>query len=344
MTISAAPLQYEDFPTPLEFFRLTDLAFLSGGFGSQLRLRGAPSEGPDGRHAIASLDASGLVTEVHSAYAHAGATILTVDTFDLSPWRQKKLDREFGHTWASNGITAAYDAARETQNRYPDRPLYLAGSLTSLEDCYDPSATPADDILLREHFHHVALHAKAGADLLCLETLPTVREAAAMVKAAEAHDLPFIVSFTVGRGGNPLDGNSIEAAEVATRSPLRIGIGSNCCEIEDAISATRKLHRQFQRNAQHAARIVAYPNGYAHTRAQHASCTGAGTDAWHDTDCESKKTVLPAQEFAQTLLNLRRHGASIVGGCCGTTPEHTDHYVRALGGRIAGPSKFVCTP
>lgn len=342
MSISTSPLQYEDYPDAVEFFRLTDLAFLSGGFGSQLRLHGAPSEGPNGRHAIASLDASNLVTHVHNAYAESGATILTVDTFDLSPWRQKKHDRDFGHTLAADGITAAYEAARQTQARYPGHPLYLAGSLTSLEDCYNPHVTPDDAILLREHFHHVALHARAGADLVCLETLPTVREAVAMVKAAEQHGLPFIVSFTVGAGGNPLDGNSIEAAEIATRSPLRIGIGSNCCEIDDALAATKKLQRQFERNAAHKAHIVAYPNGYAHTRTEHSAHTGTDADAWHDSECEAQKSVLPAKEFALTVRNLRKHGASIVGGCCGTTPEHTAHYVGALGGRLAGPSKFVC--
>ena len=321
-----------------EYLEQNGIAFLSGGLGSQLALNGLPPK-TNGLPTIASLVDPALLTKIHGEYVDAGATILTVDTFDLSPWRQDgQLGQgnisfpritvdgtTLGEVLASKGIEAAYEAADKARAGC-GRPVFLAGSLTSLNDCYNPDATPPETVLLREHFKHVALHARNAPDLLCIETIPTLREAKAIAAAAEAFGIPYTIAFTVNDEGNLLDGTTIEEAEKETRQPNRIGIGVNCCEIGAAEIAVEKLAKTFKAQAVTGQHILAYPNGYAHTRKQWHDHNGSGIEKKHAQCCEAKKKVLPADEFANIAARLHAKGATIIGGCCGTAPAHTKAY------------------
>lgn len=282
--------------------------FLSGPIGTQLALRNVP--GND----FAAIHHPGVLQDVHLEYLEAGADILLTDTFSVSSHRLGGDEAQ-----ARERIQAAYLAVRHAMRRGAlDSAVAIAGSLTSLGDCYDPNDTPALDVLDREHLKNVQAHKDCGADFLLCETLPTLREAIAMAGAASYCALPFILSFTVSDNGRLLDGNSIEAAEAITRAPLRLGIGANCCSVEGAQNAVRALN-----NVVRGGHIVAYPNGYTHSR-EAFNCS-----VCHNPDEESHKSTLSPQGFAEVVDDLVKLGATIVGGCCGAAPAHTGAYVQA---------------
>lgn len=296
--------------------------FLSGPIGTQLALRDVPIND------YAALNHPDVLRGVHDDYASAGAGVLLTDTFSVSGHRLHG-----DHQEARRRISAAYQAAQGVAQAYPHRTA-VAGSLTSLGDCYKPEDTPDDITLDREHLLNFLAHKTCHPDFIICETLPTLREAVAMGKAAVYCGLPYILSFTVDDDGNLLDGNSIDAAERVTRSPLRIGIGANCCSTEGAKEAVRRLSGVVSDG-----HIVAYPNGYKQSRS-HFNCS-----AFHDHDVEAQKAVHTPREFAGVVEELVGLGATLVGGCCGATPDHTRAYVGAFGSEplLGGRSAVVGT-
>jgi S-methylmethionine-dependent homocysteine/selenocysteine methylase len=94
----------------------------------------------------------------------------------------------------------------------PGRDIFVAGSLSPLEDCYRPDLVPDDAALAREHGAQARFLAEAGVDLILAETHNTIREAVAAVRAAKATGVPVFVSLvTDGKG----------ASFQANRSPTR---------------------------------------------------------------------------------------------------------------------------
>ena len=165
-----------------------------------------------------------LVWTVHSDESGAGADILTANTF-----------RTHARSLAAAGADA--DAAELTAQAVglahraaavPRREIFVAGSLSPLEDCYRPDLAPDDAALAREHGAQARLLAAAGVDLILAETHNSIREAEAALRAAKATGVPVAVSLVTDGAGRLLSGEPIEeaAARLVALSPDAIGI--NC--------------------------------------------------------------------------------------------------------------------
>jgi S-methylmethionine-dependent homocysteine/selenocysteine methylase len=167
--------------------------------------------------------------------------------------------------------------------------------------------------------------AAAGCDQLLVETMNTVREAAAAARAAAATGLPVMVSFVVGAGGRPpwtasddergeirlLGGETIAAAVSAVMEVKPAAVLVNCVPLAQSHRALELLRA-----------AASGPIGI------YANVGRADRDhGWALTE-----DVLPAA-YAQAACAWHRHGAEIVGGCCGTTPEH----VRAIASALRAP-------
>ena len=96
---------------------------------------------------------------------------------------------------------------------YPsDKPRFVAGSLSTLEDCYRPDLVPPDDELRAEHSERIHHLVECGVDLILIETINTIREAVIMAKLATITDTPVVVSFVCDRGGKILSGETFTDA------------------------------------------------------------------------------------------------------------------------------------
>jgi len=268
---------------------------LDGATGTELERRGARCDLPLWS-ARALLEAPELVERIHRDYAEAGAEVLVANTF-----------RTQRRTLARAGLGARAEALTRLAVALARRAIgargFVAGSIAPLEDCWRPDLVPDDAPLAREHAEHAAHLLAAGADLLLVETQNTIREAVAATRAAVATSLPVWVSFACDARARLGSGESLAAAlaAVAPLAPALVGV--NCTAPEHVASALPILRAS-------GLPFGVYPNlGGPDARARDASpaAFAAHADAW-----------LAA-------------GASGIGGCCDTTPDH----VRALGERLA---------
>src|SRR6266850_1729510 len=241
--------------------------------------------------------------EVHRAYVDAGAEVITAATFRTSR-----------RSLAAAGLEARFPelprlAVREARDAAAGR-ARVAGSMAPLEDCYRPDLRPPPAQASREHLEHARALAEAGCDLLLVETVAAADEGLAAVAAAAATGLPVWVAAMATPRGTLLDGGDLaelfRRAAAAGASAALIN-----CTPPDGVDL-----------ALPAAAASGVPFGaYAHLGEVDAAV------AW------GRAPDLSPEEYARRALRWVERGATIVGGCCGTGPEHIRALAQALSRR-----------
>ncbi|MEP6994231.1 MAG: homocysteine S-methyltransferase family protein [Acidobacteriota bacterium] len=256
-----------------------------------------------------------LVWTIHGDEAGGGAEILTANTFRTHARSLAKagLDGRSAEL-TTLAIRLAHQAAS-----IRGREIFVAGSLSPLEDCYRPDLTPDQATVVREQLAQARFLADAGVDLILAETHNTVREAAAALAAAKETGLPVIISLVTDGEGRLLSGESIaEAAQtLGALEPDVIGI--NCVP-----AARLAADLAILASAAGGRPLAAYGN-------LGLPAEGAG---WKFTD------ELSPEGYAEEARRWIALGARIVGGCCGTTPAHT-RVLRAALDRAAAAAEAV---
>ncbi len=300
--------------TPLDAPRPITLCILDGAMGTELARRGIDTGLPLWS-ANALLKAPDVVRQIHVDYIAAGARIITTDTFrtNVRTLRRaglldsKGTNREQGqrmHELVETAVALAHQAV--TSSGVPG--VRIAGSMAPVEDCYSPVLVPTDEsVLYEEHVQLARELAMAGCDLLLIETMNTVREAAAAARAASETGLPVWVSLMLDAHQHLLSGESIADAVRAVLPYKPQALLVNCLPVAQVSDALIVLRQAVGARSDIA--IGAYAN------AGHVE--GAGWSMEHG--------VTPS-EYAAAALRWQALGATIIGGCCGTTPE----YISAL--------------
>ncbi len=268
---------------------------LDGAVGTELERRGVVTKLPLWS-ARALLDTPDVVEQIHRDYVAAGADILVANTFRTNPRTLRKaalLDR--GAELNALAVELARRAARDAGRR-----VWVAASIAPVEDCYRPDRVPAAPVLRAEHEQMVRWLSEAGPDVLWIETIGTVREAVAAAGAAAASGLPFVVSFVVRESGELLGGEPLREAVAAVEPCDPVAIGLNCIPPAGLDVLLPKLRALTARP------LVAY--GHINNPRP--------IQGW--SYCEQ---LSPAR-YAAHVRRWIQAGARIVGGCCGTTPDH----------------------
>ena len=261
-----------------------------------------------------------IVAEIHDAYFAAGADIATTNTFTAT--RIGQTDYDLGDHAAEmslEGARLARQAADEWTKLTPERPRFVAGSLGPLNVTLSLSPRVEDaayravtfDQVRETYEEQVAALRDGGVDLLMVETIfDTLNAKAAIVAAREvAPELPLWLSFTaVDKSGRNLSGQTAEAFWISVEHAEPLLVGVNC-----SLGATE---------------MRPFLEGLANVASTYVSChPNAGLPnalGLHDEEPGDTSRFLRA--FAEDgLVNL-------VGGCCGTTPEHTREVARAVEG------------
>lgn len=188
---------------------------LDGALGTELARRGVPVEGP-GWTAPAVQSHPDVIREVHEAYARAGCTVHTANTFRI---RRVARPEEATH--------AAVSLARSS---VPSDHL-VAGSIAPLGDCYRPAETlPSPG---KAHADLARWLTDAGVDLLLCETFPTIREGWAALEAAVATGRPSWVSFSPGPFAPFFSPEALREAGLGAVSRGAAAVLVNCLPVED---------------------------------------------------------------------------------------------------------------
>jgi len=279
---------------------------LDGATGTELNRRGVDTGLPlwSANALMNDRDAKTL-QQIHEDYLRAGADIITTNTFRthrraLAP--SGNADRAFELT------RKAVDIARAAITKVnSDSPKFIAGSISTLEDCYRPDLVPPGDELLAEHSERIHHLVECGVDLILIETINTIREAVIVAKLAIITGTPVVVSFVCDRDGKILSGETlIEAASQLL--PLGISaIGVNCGPTPNLAKPLAELQATCGKDFP----LIAYGNiGYADEEV-----------GWINTDSENPKV------YCEHAVHWP---VKIVGGCCGTTPRHILELKMAL--------------
>jgi S-methylmethionine-dependent homocysteine/selenocysteine methylase len=282
--------------------RLADAAplVLDGATGTELERRGIESSLPLwSAHAL--LVAPEAVARIHADYVAAGAELITANTFRT---QQRSLARGGAGERAAELTRLAVELARGAAAG-AGRPVLVAGSAPPLEDCYRPDLVPPDAALEREHAQHAEHLARAGVDGILLETMNSVREAAAAARAAACTGLPFAASFVSWRDARLISGEPLAEALEAVARFAPVAVGVNCLPPSAVAGCLAAL------------RASGLPFGIQ---------PNLGAPADEQGLARSEETS--PEELARAARAWLAAGARFLGGCCGTTPAH----IRALAG------------
>jgi 5-methyltetrahydrofolate--homocysteine methyltransferase len=302
---------------------LSEEAYRGDRFAGHPRdLRGNPD--------LLNLTQPEVVLDIHRAYLAAGADLATTNTFTATSIGQADygLD-EHAYELSREGARLARLACDEWTARTPERPRFVAGSVGPLNVSLSVSPRVDDPAYRAATFDHVReAYAEqirglvdGGADILLIETIFDTLNAKAAIAAAldVAPDVPRWLSFTaIDRSGRNLSGQTIEAFWISVEHAEPLIVGVNC-----SLGATEM--RPFLSDlARGASTFVA-----CHPNAGMPNAFGL-----HDETPELTSALL--REFAEAGL------VNVVGGCCGTTPEHTERIASELQGcvprRVPPPS------
>ena len=266
-----------------------------------------------------------VVGELHDAYLASGADIVATNTFNATSISQADYALEAAVV-DINACAAklAREAADHWTARTPDRPRYVAGSIGPLSrtlsispDVNDPSkrAVTFDEVYAAYREQALALHA-GDVDLFLVETVFDTLNAKAAIKAIlDLEDdglepLPIWVSGTItDRSGRTLSGQTVEAFWNSIKHARPFAVGLNC-----ALGAELMRPHVAELSRLADCLVSAYPN--------------AGLpNAFGEYDEQPHETACQVEEWAGSGI------VNILGGCCGTTPDHIRHIAEAVAGK-----------
>jgi len=279
---------------------------LDGATGTELNRRGVDTGLPLwSANALLNERDAKILQDIHEDYLRAGADIITTNTFRT---HRRALASSGNADHALELTRRAVDIARAAiVSINSNSPKFIAGSISTLEDCYRPDLVPSDDELRAEHSDRILHLVECGVDLILIETINTIREAVIMAKLAVATGTPVVVSFVCDRDGKILSG---EALTEAANQLLPLGIsaiGVNCGPTPNLAKPLAELQAACGKDFP----LIAYGNiGYADEEV-----------GWVNTDSENPKA------YCEHAIHWP---VKIVGGCCGTTPEHVHQLKLAL--------------
>ncbi len=281
-----------------------DILLLDGAMGTQLQARGLrPGETPE----LWNLTRPDDVRAIHAAYFKAGAKVVYANTFGANKAKYH------GDAPLADVIAAGIARVREAAATpgLPSARRFVALDVGPTGRLLKPVGDFEFDAAYDAFAEQVRFGATAGADLVVIETMSDLYELKAAVLAAkENSNLPILATVALGNDGKLLTGADVGCV-AALLEGLRIdALGLNCGFGPE----TMRPHVQ-RLAALTSLPIIAKPN--------------AGMPR-----VEDGKTVydLDPANFAQGLSALIEAGATIVGGCCGSTPAH----IAALHAAIAG--------
>ena len=251
------------------------------------------------------LENSEVLIDLQKRYVEAGTDILFAPTFTASRIKLKEYGLE-DHLEEMNRklVALSKEAAKGTN-------ALVAGDLTMTGEQLYPLGDLMFEDLVDVYKEQAKIIAEAGADLFVVETMMSLQECRAAVLAIrEVCDLPIMVSLTYNEDGRTLYGTDPVTAVVVMQSLGADAVGMNCSTGPEA------MLEPIAKMAEYAAiPLLAKPN--------------AGMPEL--IDGQTVFNVEP-EEFAEVGKKLVEEGAAIIGGCCGTTPEH----IRALKEAVKG--------
>uniref|UniRef100_A0A6B2LAG7 Hcy-binding domain-containing protein n=1 Tax=Arcella intermedia TaxID=1963864 RepID=A0A6B2LAG7_9EUKA len=273
-----------------------------------------------------------FIEDIHYAYLESGANIITTNSYQVSLLGFKKIGLEEGAV--KELLRKSVDLAVSAKERYlkntasPQRPIFVAGSVgpygAHLNDGSEYkgeyAAALSEQEIIEYHLPRIEVFLNhPGVDIILCETFPSLREASVLVSAISTltPKKPIFVSFTVKHVGDSLlisNGEDFfDAFKVFEQFEQVLAIGVNCVSslvVSDLLDLIKKrgiLNKSTKK-------IIVYPNVYA----------------WNATTKTWIISQAPSTSPEELVSSWFDSGASIIGGCCSTGPQHIHLFSQIL--------------
>jgi len=275
-----------------EFLTTQNIVLLDGAIGTELDKRGIMGRARN------NLDSPKIVLEIQKEYAQCGCHAITTNTLTMN-----RIYIETHNVGVS--VQDVNRAGAELARQAVENNQYILGDISSTGQLLEPYGTYKEKQFYDAFKEQAEILAESGVDGFIIETVFDLREAACAVRACRDNlTLPVIASIafqTETKGARTIMGDTAEkCAQVLADAGADV-IGANCGDIDPAqMAKVVSLLRPATKLP-----ILAQPN--------------AGMPELIDSQTVFK--MAPAH-FAEGIAECLKAGARIVGGCCGTTPEH----------------------
>lgn len=287
------------------------ILYLDGATGSNLVKAGMPSGVCPEQWILEHKD---VMLKLQKDYVQAGTNILYAPTFTANRVKLAEYHLENNMSAMIHELVAI---SREAATSSPGHTVLVAGDITMTGEQLKPMGKMELEELIDIYKEQILSMVDAGVDLLVVETMMSLAETrAALIAAKEVCDLPVIATLTFEADGRTLFGTDAKTAAIVLESLGASAIGANCSTgpaqmesiISDMVTYTRIP-------------VIAKPNA------------GLPFLDENGNTCYN----MEAEEFTEEMEVLVNAGATILGGCCGTTPE----FIRQIHDRFGTEAKVT---
>lgn len=294
------------------------ILIFDGAMGTMLQKKGLKiGENPE----ILNIKSPDIIEEIHREYIESGANVITTNTFGANERKLKLCNLE-----VEEAVDAAINIAKKARG---EKEVYIALDIGPIGELLEPMGTLSFDEAYDIFKRQIIQGTKSGADVILFETMTDLYELKAAVLAAkENSSLPILCTMTFEENGRTFTGCLPEAMVLVLEGLGVDALGVNCSlgpkQLKPVVEEICRLSN---------IPVMVQPNAGLPTLS---------------VNNETKYDVTK-EEFAETLCSFIDSGVSIIGGCCGTTPD----YIRELVKRTDGKSILkreknyypaVCTP
>ncbi len=285
----------------LEFVQKNEITLLDGAMGTELKKRDVMGNFKN------NIENREIVKDIHKSYLKAGSDAIITNTFSMNRLYLKDKSKDYDLDLINKaGVKLAKEVVGPNQ--------FVLGDISSTGKLLKPYGEYEEEQFIEIFQEKARILADEGVDAFIIETMVDLREAVTALKACKSvADLPVIVSLsynTIDKGGRTVMGNSAaEAAQKLQKEDADI-IGTNCGSLDPKEMA--EIVKVLKDNTDLP--IMVEPN--------------AG-----QPKLKGEETVYDMEPdvFKEGIMACIKAGAEIVGGCCGTTPQHIKELSKEIG-------------
>ena len=287
------------------------ITLIDGAMGTEIRARGfeVPSHTNSIWSAQALMDNPKVIIDIHKDYILAGAEIITTNNYAVT---QNLLRRKNLRNKLEDLTLLSIDLAKEAR-QITNSNTKIAASLPPLDTSYRPDLVGDSDSLMRKYSEIVEI-IKDKVDLIMIETMSSSAEAIGALKACKDIGMEVWLGYTLhGVRKNTLpSGESLTEALTAVKNYDIDAFLINCCSANMPSEAMKIFADEVKKPF----------GGYANSEiVDYIDLGDDALDNAEDLQRESREPI-NADQYSESVKEWIKTGASIVGGCCRTTPKH----------------------
>ncbi len=285
-----------------------NVTFFDGGMGALLQKYGlAPGEDPDNWN----IEHADVIVGIQADYFRAGANVITTNSFGANPIKYKSEGKYDLKDVIQASIKNAKEARKIVEAEGNKAAHFVAFDISATGKLIEPLGDLTFDEAVKCYEETVKYAVEAEPDLIIIETMSDIYEAkAALMAAKNQSDLPVFITAAFDDKMRLLTGSEVEEVVAVFEGLGADAVGINCSLGPEQM---KPMVEKFVGNA--SVPVIVNPN--------------AGLPR-----VEEGKTFydVTPDKFAALVSEFVKMGVSVVGGCCGTTPEHISELVKACAG------------